>query len=44
MVPIVFKANEVKTPIQNYFEKVLYENLAFEIPQAPLWFFRVVEG
>ena len=35
-------ANEVKTPIQNYFEKVLYENLTFEIP--PLWFFRVVEG
>jgi len=30
-------ANEVKTPIQNYFEKVLYANLAFEIP--PLWFF-----
>jgi hypothetical protein len=22
-------ANEVKTPIQNYFEKVLYENLTF---------------
>ena len=21
------KANQVKTPIQNYFEKVLYENL-----------------
>ena len=35
-------ANQVKTPIQNYFEKVLYENLTFEIP--PLWFFRVVEG
>jgi len=34
-------ANQVKTQIQNYFEKVLYENLAFEIP--PLWFFRVVE-
>jgi hypothetical protein len=33
--------NQVKTPIQNYFEKVLYENLTFEIP--PLWFFRVVE-
>jgi hypothetical protein len=32
-------ANQVKTPIQNYFEKVLYGNLAFEIP--PLWFFRV---
>jgi len=25
-------ANQVKTPIQNYFEKVLYGNLAFEIP------------
>ena len=25
-------ANQVKTPIQNYFEKVLYENLTFEIP------------
>ena len=24
--------NQVKTPIQNYFEKVLYENLTFEIP------------
>ena len=35
-------ANQVKTPIQNYFEKVLYENLTFEIP--PLRFFRVVEG
>ena len=22
-------ANEVKTPIQNYFEEVLYENLTF---------------
>ena len=32
-------ANQIKTPIQNYFEKVLYGNLAFEIP--PLWFFRV---
>ena len=32
-------ANQVKTPIQNYFEKVWYGNLAFEIP--PLWFFRV---
>ena len=30
-------ANQVKTPIQNYFEKVFYENLTFEIP--PLWFF-----
>jgi hypothetical protein len=28
--------NQIKTPIQNYFEKVLYENLTFEIP--PLWF------
>ena len=36
-------ANEVKTPIQNYFEKVLYENLTFEIP--PLWFLELsVEG
>jgi hypothetical protein len=32
-------ANQVKTPIQNYFEKVWYGNLAFEIP--PMWFFRV---
>jgi hypothetical protein len=31
-------ANQVKTPIQNYFEKVLYENLTFDIP--PLWFFK----
>jgi hypothetical protein len=30
-------ANQVKTPMQNYFEKVLYENLTFKIP--PLWFF-----
>ena len=30
-------ANQVKTPMQNYFEKVLYENLTFEIP--PLCFF-----
>ena len=30
-------ANEVKTPIQNYFEKVLYENLTIQIP--PLSFF-----
>jgi len=30
-------ANQVKTPIHNYFEKVLYENLTREIP--PLWFF-----
>jgi hypothetical protein len=28
--------NQVKMPIQKYFEKVLYENLTFEIP--PLWF------
>ena len=36
-------ANQVKTPIQNYFEKVLYENLLFEIP--PLWFLELsVEG
>jgi hypothetical protein len=35
-------ANQVTTPIQNYFEKVLYENLTFEIP--PLLVFRVVEG
>jgi hypothetical protein len=35
-------ANEVRTPMQNYFEKVLNENVTFEIP--PLWFFRVVEG
>ena len=26
--------NQVKTPIQNYFEKVLYENLTFEIPSG----------
>jgi hypothetical protein len=32
-------ANQVKTPMQNYFEKMLYGNLAFEVP--PLWFFRV---
>jgi hypothetical protein len=31
-----------KCEIQNYFEKVLNENVTFEIP--PLWFFRVVEG
>ena len=24
-------ANQVKTPIQNYFEKVLYENLTFVV-------------
>jgi len=34
--------NQFKTPIQNYFQKVLYENLTFEIP--PLWFLRVVDG
>jgi hypothetical protein len=33
-------ANKVQTPVQNYFEKVLYENLTFEIP--PLWFLRAV--
>ena len=33
-------ANKVQTPVQNYFEKVLYENLTFEIP--PLWFLSVV--
>ena len=33
-------ANQVKTPIQNYFEKVLYENLRF----LPCVFFRVIEG
>jgi hypothetical protein len=27
-------ANHVKTPIQNYFEKVLYDNLTFEIPSG----------
>ena len=31
-------ANQVKTPIQNYFEKVLYENLTF----LSCGFFRVV--
>jgi hypothetical protein len=35
--------NKVKTPIQNYFEKVLYENLTFEIPPLCVVFFRVVE-
>jgi hypothetical protein len=35
-------ANQVTAPISNYFEKVLYENLTFEIP--PLWFLKVVEG
>ena len=37
-----FMANQVKTPIQNYFEKVLYENLTFEIP--PLCFFKSSRG
>ena len=37
-------ANQVKTPMQNYFEKVLYENLTFEIPPSLVFFFRVVEG
>ena len=31
-----------KTPTQNYFKKILYENLTFEI--HPLWLLRVVEG
>ena len=36
-------ANQVKTPIQNYFEKVLYENLTFEIPPLSwVMVFRVV--
>ena len=36
-------ANQVKTPIQIYIEKVLYENLTFEIP--PLLFLELsVEG
>ena len=35
-------ANQVKTPIQNYFEKVLYESLTFEIP--PLCFFKSSRG
>ena len=35
-------ANKIKTQIQNYFEKVLYENLTFEIP--PLWFFKSSRG
>jgi hypothetical protein len=33
-------AYQVKTPMQNYFEKVLYENLTF----LPCGFLRVVEG
>jgi hypothetical protein len=33
-------ANQVKKPIQNYFEKVLHENLTWEIP--PLCFFSAV--
>ena len=32
-------ANQVKTPIQNYFEKVLYENLTFEIPPLNFYFY-----
>ena len=35
-------ANQVKTQIHNYFEKVLYENLTFDIP--PLWFFKSSRG
>jgi hypothetical protein len=36
-------ANQVKKPIQNYFENVLYENLTFEIHL--LWFLELsVEG
>ena len=36
-------ANKTKTQIQNYFEKVLYENLTFEIHL--LWFLELtVEG
>jgi hypothetical protein len=35
-------ANQVTAPINNYFEKVLYENWTFEIP--PLWFLKVIEG
>jgi hypothetical protein len=39
----IIVVNQVKTPIQNYFEKVLYENLTFKIP--PLWFLELsVEG
>ena len=33
-------ANQVKTPIQNYFEKVLYENLTF----LPCVFFKSSRG
>jgi hypothetical protein len=33
-------ANQVKTQIQNYFEKVLHENLTF----LPCGFLRVVKG
>jgi hypothetical protein len=35
-------ANQVTAPINNYFEKVLYENSTFEIP--PLWFLMSVPG
>jgi hypothetical protein len=36
-------ANQVKTPIQNYFEKELYGNLTLEI--HPLWLLELsVEG
>ena len=35
-------ANKVKTPMQNYFEKVLYENLNLKIP--PLCFFKSGRG
>jgi hypothetical protein len=35
-------ANKVKTPMQNYFEKVLYENLNLKIP--PLCFFKSSRG
>ena len=35
-------ANQVKTPIQNYFEKGLYESLTFEIP--PSCFFKSSRG
>jgi hypothetical protein len=35
--------NQVKTPMQIYFEKVLYEHLTWEI--SPLWFLELsVEG
>jgi len=36
-------ANQVKKPIQNYFEKVLYEHLTWKKP--PLWFLELpVDG